>query len=159
MGSGCALSVPMGSTPLVIGSTLLVMSEADVVPNFDLGLPVVSIAEVTAMTMNVFATLVTIPMISERAEANVMTLFDPKSPVDIVVELLVASAVSVEAFGKAVRKSSPAKGLLRRGFLGLSPTPSSFGSGCQGSLSLSSSAIGYLSLLDGWFWCFFLWGG
>jgi hypothetical protein len=68
MVSGCALLALMGSTPPVTGSTSPV-SEADAVPIYDSGLPVVSIAEVNATMMNVSATPVTIPMIPERAES------------------------------------------------------------------------------------------
>jgi hypothetical protein len=106
----------MGSTPPVTGFTSSVTSEADAMPIFDLGLPVVTIAKVTTRTMNVYATPVTIPMIPEWAEADAVPLSNPGSPVDTVTKVLVASAVTVEAYGKADRKSSPAKGLLRRVF-------------------------------------------
>jgi hypothetical protein len=114
----------MGSTPPVTSSTSPVTFEADAVPISNLGLLVVTIVEVTATTMNVSTTSVTIPMILEWAKANAMPLFDPGSPVDTVTEVLVAYAFSIEASGKADQKSSPAKGLLRQGFLGSSPAPS-----------------------------------
>jgi hypothetical protein len=114
MGSGCALSAEMHSTPLVT-------SEANAVPYSDLGLPVVAFAEVFAMTLDVSASPVTIPMTSKQAKADTM---DPGSLADSVAKVLVASTGSGEASGKTVHKSSPAKGLLRQGFLGLSPTSS-----------------------------------
>jgi hypothetical protein len=123
MGSGCTLLELMGSTLLVNGSTLLVMSEADVVPISNPRLLVVTIAKVTATIMNVSATPVTIPMILEWAEVDAMPLSNLGSPVDTVAMVLVASAVTVEASSKADRKYFPAKGLLRRGFLGSSSAP------------------------------------
>ena len=121
MGSGFALLALMGPTSPVIGSTSLVTFEADVVPYFGLGLPVVAFAEVFATMLDVSATLMTISMISEQAESDSM---DPGSLADTVTEVLVASTGSGEASCKTVRRSFPAKGLLRRGFLGLSPTSS-----------------------------------
>jgi hypothetical protein len=115
MGSGSAQSVLMGSTPPVTSSTSSVTSEADAMPISDPRLLVVTIAEVTTRTMNVYATPVTIPMILEWAEADAMPLSNPGSQVDTVANV-VASTVTVEAYGKADRKSSPAKGLLRRVF-------------------------------------------
>jgi hypothetical protein len=114
MGSGCALSAKMHSTPLVT-------SEADAVPYSDLGLPVVAFAEVFATTLDVSTTPVTIPMTLKQAKADAM---DPRSLVDSIVEVLVASMGSGEASDKTVHKSSPAKGLLQQGFLGLSPASS-----------------------------------
>jgi hypothetical protein len=116
MGFGCAMSVLMGSTPPVTGSTSSVTSKADAMPISNPRLPVVTIAEVTTRTMNVYATPVTIPMILEWAKADAMPLSNPGSPVDTVAEVLVASVVTIEAYGKADRKSSPVKGLLRRVF-------------------------------------------
>ena len=94
----------------------MVTFEADAMPISNPGLPVVTIAEVTTTTMNVYATPVTIPMIPKWAEANAMPLYDPGSLVDTVTEVLVASAVFVEAYSKADQKSTPGKGLLRRVF-------------------------------------------
>ena len=48
-------------------------------------------------------------MIPDWAKADAM---DPGSPADSVVEVLVASMSSGEAFGKIVQKSFSAKGLL-----------------------------------------------
>jgi hypothetical protein len=124
MGSGCALSALMGSTPPVTGSTSLVTSETDAVPISNLGLPVVAIAEVIARTLNVSATSVTIPMTPGRAKADAMTISVLGSPMVSIVKVLVASIGSVEASSKADQKSFPVKGLLRRGFLGLSPASS-----------------------------------
>ena len=49
---------------------------------------------------------------------------DPGSLADFVAEVLVASTGSGEASSKTVQKSSTAKGLLQRGFLGSSPASS-----------------------------------
>ena len=108
MGSGCTLLELMGSTLPVNGSTLLVIFEAYAVPIFDHGLLVVTIDKVIATTMNVFATPVTIPMISEWAKADAMPLSNLGSLVDTVAEVLAAAAITVEAFGKADRKYFPA---------------------------------------------------
>ena len=124
MGSGCALSTLMSSTPPATGSTSLVTSETDAVPISNLGLPVVAIAEVTATTLNVSATPVTIPMIPGRIEADAMTISILGLPVVSVAKVLVASTVSVEASGKADRKSFLIMGLLWQGFLGWSPASS-----------------------------------
>ena len=98
----------------VVGSFSLVMSEADVVLNSDLGL---AFAKVTATTMDVSTSPVAIPLILECAS-------DSGLLADSVSEVLVAFAGSGEASGKANRKSFPAKGLLRWGFLGLGPVSS-----------------------------------
>jgi hypothetical protein len=55
----------MGSTPPVTGSTSPVTSEADAMPYSNLRLPVVAFAEVSATTLDVSATSMTIPMIPE----------------------------------------------------------------------------------------------
>jgi hypothetical protein len=102
MGSGCDLSTRMGSTPPVTGSSLPVTSEANAALNSNLGL---AFAEVTATMMDVSASPVAIPLILERASNS-------GSPADSVAKMLVASASSGEASGKADRKSFPAKGLL-----------------------------------------------
>ena len=96
-------------------------SEANAMPYSDLGLPMVAFAEVSATTLDVSTTLVTIPMIPEQAEADAM---DPGSLADSIAEVQVASTGSSEASSKTVWKSFPAKGLLWWGFLGSSPASS-----------------------------------
>jgi hypothetical protein len=114
MGSRCDLLTRLDATLPVTGSSLPVMFEADAVLNSDLGLAFV---EVTATMMDISAFPVAILLILERAS-------DFGSPVDSIVEVLVASAGFGEASGKADQKSFPTKGLLRRDFLGSSPVSS-----------------------------------
>jgi hypothetical protein len=150
MGSGCALSVLMGSAPPVTGSTSSVASKADAIPISDPGLPMVTIAKVTTRTMNVYATPVTILMISEWAEADAMPLSNPGLPVDTVAEVWWLLRLPLKLMVRLIENLLQRKA-CSRGFSRFESHSFSFGSTCQ--------RTGYPSLLYGWFWCFFLWGG